>query len=203
MPRLNKRTKRVRSRTGRYIDESFSLSTQVGITANVNVSNISTRPHGCNFRPVWFELEATTAYVPSTANQAGFYSPSFAQLTLNGPDGNTVSISRCTVLGSQPKKIRVFYPKSSPWFSYSETTSIVLCSISNGCLGAQISDSFIRGLIHARIEYSRELIDATCPKELVCIGEDHSTKDNIASSTNSSLSLLSLAEGPLAGLIDQ
>lgn len=153
-------------------DEFLTFSLALGKTQPINLGAVSTRPAGCNFRPLSITASATTAYVPATANDSlpGYLTPAALDVQLcSGTDGgNVVATSRPQVLGLNPRNVTARYPRSGDWFPYNKPGTTVIGRLNAVCLGAPgVSiTGYVRGTLHIRYQYSFEVLTAVCPNHL-------------------------------------
>lgn len=180
MPRRNLRSRRTRGRRQPHrqssshalLDEYIPFSIAVGTTAQLRLGMISL-PLNRNFRPVSLQVTTAAGYVPDPANgsdvpggsvpcalQLEFYKPT----DVAAPCCNTAPV----VLGPQPRRITLRYPRNEDWYSYSQnTSSAVFGLISAICLGS-VSNSpdqvaYIRGFARVLFRLGPELLSGSCP----------------------------------------
>jgi hypothetical protein len=157
---------------GHVGDEFLTFSVALGATQNINLGSVSTRPKGCNFRPLVITASATTAYIPATSNDslAGYFTPAALDVQLcSGTDGgNVVATSRPQVLGSNPRNVTARYPRSGDWYPYDKPSTTIIARLNAVCLGAPgVSvKGYVRGTLHIRYQYSFEVLTAVCPTHL-------------------------------------
>lgn len=169
MPRNNKKRSSRRRRGGRlsYI-ETFTFSVTAGAVSTVTKATLSSLPLRCNFRPLWFETEVI-AFVPGSTSLPGFVAPVGCQLSLlEGQDSSvvtTVSVSPCKVVGAVPCRVRVRYPRSADWRSYTSAPTAQIASIASVCVGPSGTgtSTVLRGVGRIYFLLQNEDIVPSCP----------------------------------------
>lgn len=175
MPRRRQRGRTGRSSRLSYI-ETFTFSVAIGSTTTVSRSTLTSLPIRCNWRPVWFEVEAM-AFVPGTTSLPGFVAPVACQLNFLEGGSPTVavvvSVSRCIPVGAVPRRVRVVYPRSADWRSFSALDTEQVANISATCIGTTgAGTGYLRGVGRILFNLSQEDVVPTCPTQHLEAGED-------------------------------
>lgn len=160
-----------RNRVGRFIDEYFTFSVKSGATQTINWGSISTVPKGCNCRPVFLSVQAFAGFDPAPINDSnpGYIVPAAISCQLYSPETTICATSPPIVTSTSASRVRVNYPRSADWFSYTAVAAKKsVAQIDAICLGASGAavDHYTRGIAHLRYRVSNEVLTPTCPTAL-------------------------------------
>lgn len=163
--------RRNRNRLGRFIDEYFTFSIKSGSTQVINWGSITTVPKNVNARPVFLSVQAFAGFDPAPINDSlpGYLVPAAISCQLFSPELTICATSPPMVTSTAASRLRVGYPRSADWFSYSSIAAKkAVAQIEAICLGPSGTsvDHYIRGVAHLRYRISNEVLTPTCPTVL-------------------------------------
>lgn len=171
-----------RSGNTTHIREQMTFSVLSGNSTIVSVKTLSARPANCNFRPVSVSIQAVT-FCPGKHDghpeaEPGFSNPIACQLHFFDPNGTINANTATHLMGPNPRRVSLRYPRSSDWYPSSIVDTQSLCQISAVCIGKASDENvgLLRGVLTLVMAYQVESIPTACPALKHLDGEQGGSK---------------------------
>lgn len=181
MPNRQRQTRR-RRRAGKvqkYM-ELISFSLSVGSSVSLTKGQLSGLPSNHNWKPHMIAVEVAPGYIPATSTHVASYCPIAINVQITEAAAS-VSTSKTLVISNQPRTVRVFYPPSQDWLSYSLNNGVQFGIIEAVCIGNPGQTAYARGIARVIVHLQPEVLPPSCPTMLLTEKgyEDPSTSSEI------------------------